>query len=62
MLANIVKTERKSHRIVPENHPLKEIMKLSRRRMNLKAFDQVQFFKGGQTRLCTMGKACWTSY
>ena len=29
-------------------------MKLSRRRMNLKASDQVQFFKGVQTRLCTM--------
>ena len=34
-------------------------MKLSRRRMNLKAFDQVQLFKGAQTRLCTMDKACY---
>ena len=29
-------------------------MKLSWWRMNLKASDQVQFFKGAQTRLCTM--------
>ena len=26
--------------------------------MNLKASDQVQFFKGSRTRLCTMGTAC----
>ena len=32
-------------------------MKLSLQRMNLKVSDQVQFFKGAQTRLCTMGTA-----
>ena len=33
-------------------------MKLSWRTMNLKACDQVQFFKGAQARLYTMGTAC----
>ena len=34
------------------------MIKLLRRVMNLKASDQVQFFKGAQSRLCTVGTAC----
>ena len=33
-------------------------MKLWQQMMNLKASDQVQFFKGAKTRLYKMGTAC----